>query len=371
MGKIRTIRSGGQTGADRGALEAARQLGVPLTGWCPLGGLAEDYPNPPGLLLPFPELVETTTKNYYQRTALNVRDSDATLILLLKTVTKSPGTTFTIEAAQRYKRPCLVLDQVDVPKAITWLDSLGNDLDLNVAGSRERFCPGVRDMTHTLVSGLLKHYLPCLAQGRIVLASGSPRRLDILRAHGIEPLVILPQIVEDLPTVSSTADLEQAVRSLALAKAQDVYQRIHQDSLPTGRISFIIAADTVVFKERVLGKPDDKPEAIAMLEFLRNSDHQVFTGVALIEASTGAEQTLCDISTVTFGDYTRSDIEDFIDAEQPFDKAGSYALQGVWGANIKNVAGDRENVIGLPWHRIASLLSPETTASEVEPNPSV
>jgi hypothetical protein len=158
MGKIRVIRSGGQTGADRGALDAARSLGVPITGWCPLGGLAEDFPEPPGLLLPYPELRETPDRDYYQRTTWNVRDSDATLILLPHDVVTSPGTLFTIEVAHEYQRPCCVLDHVDVASAIAWLEGLGDSLDLNVAGSRERFYPGIYDMTFDLIAQLLKHF---------------------------------------------------------------------------------------------------------------------------------------------------------------------------------------------------------------------
>jgi len=112
----------------------------------------------------------------------------------------------------------------------------------------------------------------------------------------------------------------------------------------------------VVFKERILGKPSDFEKAVEMLEFLRNSAHQVFTGVAVIDFLTGAERTLCDVSTVVFGDYTRADIEDFIHNEQPFDKAGSYALQGEWVRHVVQVVGDRENVIGLPWYRVKELL---------------
>ena len=190
----------------------------------------------------------------------------------------------------------------------------------------------------------------------IVLASSSPRRLAILRVHGIEPVVVLPQVDESLPVITSTTELEQVLCGLALAKAQEVYARIQQGLLADKEVSFIIAADTVVYKDRVLGKPADFTEAVAMLEFLRDSAHQVFTAVALIDSKTGSAQTLCDVSTVVFGSYTRAEIEEYVRKEQPFDKAGSYALQGEWIKHVVGVEGDRENVIGLPWHRIAGLL---------------
>jgi len=158
MAKIKTIRSGGQTGADRGALDAARSLHFPITGWCPEGGLAEDFPVPPGLLTGYPELLETPSQDYYERTDWNVRDSDATLILQPSAIMDSPGTNFTIEDARKIGRPYLVLNTIEAGPAIAWLDGLGDDLDLNVAGPRERFFPGMYDLAFSLVTALLEHY---------------------------------------------------------------------------------------------------------------------------------------------------------------------------------------------------------------------
>ena len=179
----------------------------------------------------------------------------------------------------------------------------------------------------------------------------------ILRSHGIEPVVIFPEVDEKLPIVATTEELETALCNLALAKARDVFRRIEQGKYPDVKPSHILAADTVVYKERILGKPTNAADAVSMLEFLRNSAHQVFTGVAVINTETGSERAFCDISTVVFGDYSREDIEDFVANEQPFDKAGSYALQGEWVKHVVKVEGDRENVIGLPWYRVAELLS--------------
>jgi len=158
MGKIKVIRSGGQTGVDRGALDAARDLGFPITGWCPASGLAEDYPDPPGLLQNYPELIETPSGEYLERTVWNVRDSDATLVLKPQEIESSYGTDYTIGAADGLERPCLVLDRVDVASAIEWLESLGEDLDLNVAGLRESKYPGIYNMAYNLVAGILEHY---------------------------------------------------------------------------------------------------------------------------------------------------------------------------------------------------------------------
>ncbi len=156
MSKIKVIRSGAQTGVDRGALDAARSLGVSLTGWCPKGGLAEDCPHPPGVLQSYPELVETPTDDYYERTNWNVRDSDATLVLFPGDLESSIGTEYTIKIAQEYQKPCLVLEELDVEAALAWLGTLEDNLDLNVAGPRLSNYPGIDTMAFDLIAGVLK-----------------------------------------------------------------------------------------------------------------------------------------------------------------------------------------------------------------------
>jgi len=158
MAKIAIIRSGGQTGADRGALDAARSLQIPISGWCPLGGLAEDFPDPPGLLGAYPELLETPSGDYWERTEWNVRDADATLILLPFEVINSPGTNYTINIARELKRLYLVINTIELAPVVEWLDGLGDDLELNVAGPRERFFPGMYDLSFQLITELLRHY---------------------------------------------------------------------------------------------------------------------------------------------------------------------------------------------------------------------
>ncbi len=146
------IVSGGQTGVDRAALETARALGLPIGGWCPAGGWAEDLPEPPGLMAQFPELRETPSSEPAQRTEWNVRDSDATLVLTRGGV-RSPGTAATVAIAERLERPHLVVD-VGAPAIIDgWLRQLGRGLVLNVAGPRESQAPGIgRDARATLTA---------------------------------------------------------------------------------------------------------------------------------------------------------------------------------------------------------------------------
>ena len=150
--RVVRIVSGGQTGVDRAALEAARSLGVALGGWCPAGGWAEDLPEPPGLLAVYPELRETPSEDPSQRTAWNVRDSDATLVLTRGGV-RSEGTAATVAIAVDLGKPHLVVD-VGAPVLVdAWLRQLGRGLVLDVAGPRESQAPGIaRDALATLLA---------------------------------------------------------------------------------------------------------------------------------------------------------------------------------------------------------------------------
>ncbi|MFH8249230.1 putative molybdenum carrier protein [Microbacterium sp. B2969] len=154
MRQIAVIRSGGQTGADRGALEAAVAAGVPIAGWCPRGGLAEDFPDPPGLLAVYPTLVETPSDDPAQRTRWNVRDADATLIVVPGSAWHSPGTDLTRRVALELERPVFTLTGDDLSGLRAWLETVGGAV-LNVAGPRESQAPGIQERTRRVVASLL------------------------------------------------------------------------------------------------------------------------------------------------------------------------------------------------------------------------
>jgi len=138
MGVVRKVVSGGQTGVDRAALDAARSLGLPHGGWCPRGRRAEDGPIDAG----YP-LEETPTDDYAERTRWNVRDSDGTLVLTRGR--PSGGTALTVGLARRQGRPLLVLDLTARPDAgdvARWIHEAGIGV-LNVAGPRESQKPGI------------------------------------------------------------------------------------------------------------------------------------------------------------------------------------------------------------------------------------
>jgi hypothetical protein len=159
------LLSGGQTGADRAALDVALKLGIPYGGWVPKGGWAEDAPLSPGVLDKYPQMRETETSDPAERTRLNVRHSQATLILVNGPEgTTSPGTLLTEQTAEQLGRPFLVV-RLDEPGARClvgdWLRSMSKVqvLELNIAGPRESEAPGTYAQSRELLEAVLSSYL--------------------------------------------------------------------------------------------------------------------------------------------------------------------------------------------------------------------
>jgi hypothetical protein len=159
------IISGGQTGVDRAALDAALARGIPYGGWCPQGGWAEDCSQAPGVRVRYPELIETPLADPAQRTEWNVRDADASLVLVdAGGAAASRGTELARTLAARYGKPLLVLD-VDAPdaaaQACAWLDALLNEhhgsnlFRLVIGGPRESEAPGIYAKATSLLLRLL------------------------------------------------------------------------------------------------------------------------------------------------------------------------------------------------------------------------
>ena len=163
------IVSGGQAGVDRGALDAAVAAGAPYGGWCPAGGIAEDLPEAPGLLARYPSLRETASPEPDVRTRLNVRDSDATLVVA-PDGPLTGGTRLTVEVADRTGRPHLVTTggAAQAPAVLAWLREVAAGLDpdaplvLNVAGPRASGWAGGHEAARALVASVLEGTLgPC------------------------------------------------------------------------------------------------------------------------------------------------------------------------------------------------------------------
>ena len=156
MKRVSRIVSGGQSGVDRAALDFAIDHGIPYGGWCPKGGWAEDFSDPPGLLTRYPGLQETPESDPRQRTEWNVRDSDATLILV-RHGCASPGTAFTTAAAERLSKPYLIadIDESDAAQRIVmWLENNPAIRVLNVAGPRESEAPGLCEAVRSILTAL-------------------------------------------------------------------------------------------------------------------------------------------------------------------------------------------------------------------------
>lgn len=140
---VQKIVSGGQTGADRAALDFAISKRLPYGGWCPRDGWAEDYPEDPGLLEHYPELRSTGYSDVTVRTKWNVRDSDATIIFVGDSSVESPGTSLTVETAKSLNRPYLVTQPGDPQAIAKFLREQRDDIILNIAGPRESEFPGL------------------------------------------------------------------------------------------------------------------------------------------------------------------------------------------------------------------------------------
>jgi hypothetical protein len=151
--RVARLVSGGQSGVDRAALDAAVAAGLPYGGWCPRGGWAEDLRTPPGVLTRYPLLREAPSDDPDVRTWLNVRDSHATLVVR-DPATASPGTEVTVAAARRLARPHLVTAG-DPPAVLAWLRRLPPELTLNVAGPRESEQPDGYRSTLALLEEML------------------------------------------------------------------------------------------------------------------------------------------------------------------------------------------------------------------------
>ena len=184
---------------------------------------------------------------------------------------------------------------------------------------------------------------------KIILASKSPRRIEILHRHGIDAVILPTETDETLPEGIGMTD---AVELLAKRKAMACYDAVHNDY--PGHV--IIGADTIVWKDEIMGKPEDAADAFRMLDKIRGTVHYVVTGVALIDTDTGSVNVLSDVTKVYCKAYTDDDILDYISREEPYDKAGSYAIQGYFGKYIDHIDGDYENVVGLPYYRIEPLI---------------
>lgn len=152
--KISRIRTGGQSGVDRAAMDFARKNGILLCGWCPKNGWAEDYPDPPGLLADYPELTETLSEGTEQRTRWNMRDADAILTIIPEGAS-SPGTDIGLEEGALQSKPMYTAAGLsDVPGIVNWIQELPDGTELCIGGPRASECPEAYDIAMEVLKGL-------------------------------------------------------------------------------------------------------------------------------------------------------------------------------------------------------------------------
>jgi len=178
---------------------------------------------------------------------------------------------------------------------------------------------------------------------KLILASASPRRLELLRQIDIEP-ELCPVDAEEI----KIGEPQEVVLHNALAKLHAAAE------LHPGRT--VLAADTVVaYAGKILGKPKDEADAKTMLKMLSGHKHQVFTGLAVLE--NGVEKSLAVASDVEFFELTDAEIDAYVACGEPLDKAGAYGIQGRGAMLVKGISGDYNNIVGLPLASLRDMLS--------------
>ncbi|MFI5387346.1 MAG: Maf family protein [Fimbriimonadales bacterium] len=191
-------------------------------------------------------------------------------------------------------------------------------------------------------------------KSRIILASASPRRRELLRELVSEFEVVPP----DLDESQVHADPWNTAKGLALRKGEAI-QRLHPDSL-------IISADTVVAFQNLLGgwdqlaKPVDSADAIRMLELLSGRRHVVITAVSVTTVDTAS--LIAETTKVTFRRLSNQEIESYVATGEPMDKAGAYAIQGGAKGFVESIEGSLSNVIGLPLEALSPILERALTS---------
>ena len=182
---------------------------------------------------------------------------------------------------------------------------------------------------------------------RIILASASPRRRELLERAGVN-FEVIPASGEE-NRISD--DPKEVVQQLARDKAVSVMHTIEDSADGT----LVIGSDTVVvFENMILGKPHDIEDAVNTLKKLQGNTHQVYSGVSVLEKKNGVwtEHTFYESTDVTFYPVSDEEIRAYVATGEPMDKAGSYGIQGIFGIYVRGICGDYNNVVGLPVARL-------------------
>jgi len=181
---------------------------------------------------------------------------------------------------------------------------------------------------------------------KLILASASPRRRRLLKQIGFTFQVIISDVDED-DIVSHDPLIN--IQAIALLKARAVAASVED--------GIVIGADTQILMDgETLGKPMDEADAARMLSELSGRSHEVITGVALIDADTGREETWVETTLVTFRELSEEEISEYVDTGEPMGKAGAYGIQGRAAAFVERIEGCYFNVVGLPLAKLSQKL---------------
>lgn len=177
----------------------------------------------------------------------------------------------------------------------------------------------------------------------IVLASGSPRRSELLKRLHLTFDIKVSQIDEDAFEQTSPKDY---VETLAIEKAKDIAKNLDEDAM-------VIGCDTVVvLDDKILGKPNDDDQAGEYLKALSGKTHYVYSGIAILDLGTGEQYLSHEITEVNMKDLSDDEIGAYVKTGEPADKAGAYGIQGIGSVLIEGIRGDYYNVMGLPINKL-------------------
>ncbi len=179
---------------------------------------------------------------------------------------------------------------------------------------------------------------------RVILASASPRRKELLGQLGMDFEICVSDVEEKVTQCIPSLVVEE----LSAQKAEDVFRKQSGDVL-------VIGADTIVAKDnKILGKPDNEMMAKDMLRMLQGEEHQVYTGVTIMKREKGKEShiTFSECTKVSFYSMTQEEIVWYVSTLEPMDKAGAYGIQGLAARFVEKIEGDYNNVVGLPIARL-------------------
>jgi septum formation protein len=190
---------------------------------------------------------------------------------------------------------------------------------------------------------------------KLILASGSPRRLELLAQIGLEPDRLMPMELDETPKKSEHP--RSLARRLSREKAEAAMAAVKGD--PAWDRHYVLAADTVVaVGRRSIGKPEMIDEASNALYLLSGRSHRVFTGICLVTPGRKLRQAIVE-TRIRFKRLSRVEIESYLASGQWRGKAGGYAIQGLAGAFVVKMVGSYSNVVGLPLYETVSLLTGE------------